>query len=232
MDSVIGGGGLLTLPSLFLLGNETLTSVASNKVAGVTAALVAFLVYFRKISFNFKFCLLFTAAVLCGSLLGSLTANYFIRDYFKILILIACPAILYFIWNKEKWIYHLTHDLSVKINQPLIVVCGLLVGFYDGSFGPGGGTAMFLVLVGLMKVPVMQALVISKAVNLISAAAALSGYWYQGLVDFRLVLPLAVGICLGAFCGANLALRNIEKILKPLLTAVVILLMSYLFLGF
>ena len=109
-------------------------------------------------------------------------------------------------------------------SSPLIV-CGILSGLYDGFWGPGGGTLMFLSLYFVAKQPLLVAITMGRFANFISASTALTSFASQGYVQWEVGWPLALGIACGAFFGAHQASRLGHKIVRPVLTVAVLLLL-------
>jgi uncharacterized membrane protein YfcA len=222
LDSIAGGGGLITIPSLSMfLGLGPLT-IGTNKIVAVTSTGIALLVYLKKGHFDFKKAIFFAIFISIGSLLGSLSAGFVPKDAYRYLLIITAPIILWLIFNKKFWLSE--GEESYRPKKYLLVLSGLVVGFYDGVWGPGGGTFMLLSLLFINKLPIISAIAISKFANLVSASSSLAGYALTGNVNWKLGLLFAIPIAVGAFLGANLATKKAEKIVRPILLIVVILL--------
>jgi uncharacterized membrane protein YfcA len=106
-----------------------------------------------------------------------------------------------------------------------LIVAGVLVGFYDGFFGPAGGTFMLLGLLWGVKLPLFEALLLSKLANTLSASVALVSYGIQGYVHVRYGVIMAIGMTAGGYMGAKLASNRAEKVVRPVLALVVVLLL-------
>lgn len=97
-------------------------------------------------------------------------------------------------------------------------------GFYDGFFGPGGGTFMFLSLYLGTGFPILTSIAISKLANTLSAGTALITYAKNGFVHWKIGLIMAIGMAVGSYIGASMTSKNAIKIVRPALTIVVTLL--------
>ncbi len=234
IDAVAGGGGLITLPALILVIGHGIHSVATNKMAGLSASLCAFLVYLAKGHFDWRRGVSFAVWVAFGSLVGSRMAEWFPRTVFVWILWGSSPLLLWLVLKKDLWLeQHLpTQEVesperkrTLDYFSPPLIVSGILAGFYDGLWGPGGGTLMFLALFFVAKQPLLNAITIGRFANLASATTALISYGSQGYVNWNIGAPLAVGIGIGAWIGAHQASRYGHRIVRPMLAVAVTLLL-------
>ncbi|MGK5087970.1 TSUP family transporter [Bdellovibrionota bacterium FG-2] len=229
IDSIAGGGGLITLPSLTLILGPGPHAIGTNKIVGTVAALVALLVYRRAGHFDLKKSLFFAISVGVGSFVGSRTAILLPLWVFRWFLLVSCPVVLWVVWRKDLWLAWQGSSVFIKLSQPKIAAVGVLCGFYDGVWGPGGGTFMFLALVFVADLPLLTGLAAAKLANTLSASSALFGYALGGYVHWGTSVPMVLGISLGAFVGAKLAVRRASVIMRPILVVVVVLLLIRVF---
>lgn len=221
VDSIAGGGGLINLPVLMLLIGPGASAIGTNKVSGVLAALVALLVYIRNGAVDLKKSIVFTLWVGAGSLLGSQIAPLLPSEIFRYFLLGTCPLILWVVWNKNIWIAHQKLSHPPESGQTLkTILSGLACGIYDGVWGPGGGTFMFLALLLFAKLPLFTALAASKMANTFSAGVALVSYGSQGYVHWKEGAVLATSASLGAFLGAKCATHKTHQIVRPVLALI------------
>jgi uncharacterized membrane protein YfcA len=205
IDSIAGGGGLITLPALLIHFGQALPaahSIGTNKIVGTLGALIALVVYLRKGWFQWRESAWFALFVGIGSWAGSHLTAHLPQIYFKILLWLVCPVIFYVIWNKDLWLKQFGR--GVKGRSKFLPLVGLACGVYDGGFGPGGGTFMFLGLVFGVGLPIVAAMAASKFVNVVSAGTALVTFQSQGYVHWQVGLVTGLGMSVGAFLGARL----------------------------
>jgi uncharacterized membrane protein YfcA len=224
IDSIAGGGGLITLPSLSTILEPGPHAIGTNKIVGTAGALMAFLVYLRKQPLHIKKGLSFIVAVGVGSVLGSLCSPLVPRIYFRYFLIAACPLILFVLWNKQGFMKEARDQ--ARATWGALVTTGVAVGFYDGFFGPGGGTFMLIGLMAGARMSLFEALLLSKLANTLSAAVSLTSYGIQGFVHTRYGLIMAIGMTAGSFMGARLASKKAEQVVRPVLVFVVLLLMA------
>ncbi len=209
IDAIAGGGGLITVPSLALaMHTSGPLVIGTNKVVGTLAALVAFIVYARRGFFVARSSVVFTVCIGMGSYVGS-RASVFVPAWgFRALMLVTLPLVWWVVSQRNLWVER-TGVREAPGHAGLLVISGLSVGFYDGLWGPGGGTFMFLSLVFLAGLPLGVALAASKLANTVSAASALMGYASQRLVDWSSGAVMGTGVCAGAFIGALITARSL-----------------------
>ena len=198
-------------------------AIGTNKIVGATGAFVALVVYARKGHLKWRDGLSFCLVCAAGSFIGSSLAPHVSKDFFRYMMIIMCPVILYIVWNRDKFFRE--RENFVKPHYALFFLSALFSGFYDGFFGPGGGTFMFLGLFLGTGYPLLASIAISKMANTFSATTALITYAHNGFVHWREGLIMSIGMVAGAFIGATYATKNIAKIIRPMLTLVVVLLM-------
>lgn len=231
IDAIAGGGGLITLPILSFVFSLGPHAIGTNKINGFLGALVAWIVYLRKKHFDLNSSFLFALATGIGSFAGGRISPYIPPVFFFWVLLGVCPVILYFVFRKDLWL-HLENEVICNQNIFLLLLTGFVCGIYDGAFGPGGGTFMFLGLFFVVKLKLFAALAAAKFVNAISAGSALISYQLDGYVHWKEGLAMGAGMSLGSALGATLATRKASTIVRPLLVVVVILLLIKLGLPF
>lgn len=223
IDSIAGGGGLITLPVLSMYLPSAAWAVGTNKIVGTTGALVALLIYSRQHKpKSWGPLLAFVFSVGAGSLLGSRLTPLIPQTAFKALVLLACPLILLLVLQRRRWLNrHSGLEQSSGDYGWKLLAMGVACGIYDGAFGPGGGTFMLMALVMGTRIPIIQALVLSKAANTLSASVALASFSSQGFVNFKMGGQMAIGMAFGAVLGSTFASKRAEKLVRPVLALAV-----------
>jgi uncharacterized membrane protein YfcA len=227
IDSIAGGGGLITLPALSVALEPGVAAIATNKINGSVGAAVAAAVYLRNRGPGWKRGLPFALVVGAGSIIGSLCTPLMPRAYLRGFMVLALPLLLAVVWNKDRWIkYAQTHPPDGPMRRRYWAAAAA-VGFYDGAFGPAGGTFMLLVPIAVGGFPLAHALLFSKLANTASAAFSLTSYAAQGHVHWAYGAVMASGVALGAFLGAKAASKHAARLVRPvLLLALTILLVK------
>jgi len=235
IDSIAGGGGLITLPTMILVLGPGAQAIGSNKIPAILAAGMALLVYIRAGHFNFKASVAFSAAVALGAAIGSHISPLLPVAAFKWFLAVTCPLILTAVWKKDLWaktaLPQIATSRSVSGKLLPVLLAGLCCGIYDGMWGPGAGTFMFLSLLFFAKQDLFEALAAAKLANTCSAATALTSYSLGGFVHWHEGWVLGIGTLIGAYFGATHATKKAAQIVRPTLAVVVLLLLTKLFLS-
>jgi uncharacterized membrane protein YfcA len=242
VDSIAGGGGLVSLPSLSLVLGPGVDAIGTNKIAGFGAALIALVVYAWHGHVDWRRSITFTVATGLGAFLGSRLAPLMPVWLFPWLLAATCPVILYIVWNKDLWsAREVAHESAQKVTHASIstsdrnssfamsslaavVAAGFICGLYDGMWGPGSGTFMFLALLFIVRLPLLASLAAAKLANTASAVTSLVSYAAQGHVHVIPGLIVAAGTLVGGYVGAHQANRQASRIVRPVLAVVVTLL--------
>jgi uncharacterized membrane protein YfcA len=100
------------------------------------------------------------------------------------------------------------------------IVLAVVIGFYDGFFGPGTGTFLIIGFVLLCGASLARATADAKVVNFASNLAAVTWFASHGQVAWRLALPMAVAQLIGGLIGARLALRGGARLIRVVVIVV------------
>ena len=220
----MGGGGLITVPALTILLGPGAQTIGTNKILAVTSTLSALIVYIQKGHLKVSSGLPFLLAVAIGTVSGAKSAPLLPVQLFNWFLLMVCPIILWFVLKKDT--FHTKLGLPAHQRLPWMVALGLLCGFYDGVFGPGGGTFMFLSLNLIVGLPLMGAIATAKLANVVSAGGSLLTYSLQDLVLWDVGLKFAAFVLVGSILGSLTAHSKAPQIVRPLLVVVILLLMG------
>jgi uncharacterized protein len=230
IDSFVGGGGLITLPAMMLHFGVSPSAIGTNKIGGASAALMAAVVYGAKGHMPWKSAFRFAAWVGTGSVLGAAASPRLLAPVYPALLwlgtLLCVGAVLF---KDRLSAVKPSEARHGKGLAPLACATGLLVGFYDGAWGPGGGTFMFLTLFYMTPLSLVACIAASKVANLASALFSLAAYASQGYVHWGLGSAVALSIAGGAFAGASVAIKHAERVVMPLLLIISGLLLWRLF---
>lgn len=222
VDAIAGGGGLISLPVLLCMGLPPHLAFGTNKLQGTLGTLVAARRYHRAgwISLNKARSFgLFMAGMggLLGSVLTQLLSPAVLKAIVPVLLLL---IFLYTVLTPKMGAQDRTPRLSENWFYPL---GGLLLGFYDGFFGPGTGSLWVFLLTFFMGYHLIKATGYTKLFNVTSSLSASLCFAVGGNIDYRIALVMVLGQIIGGRLGAGLALKKGVTLIRPLFLGVIFL---------
>ena len=224
VDSIAGGGGLISLPAYLLAGLPIHNAIATNKLSSTTGTLVSTLRLVRNHFADLKLALPCMAASFCGSILGARIALLTSDAILKIVLLILLPIVAFYVLKKKDLEPDLTTQPSHRTQLTILIGSSLLIGIYDGFYGPGTGTFLLLVYTALAKIDVRTASGNVKLVNLSSNVSALVTFLLAGKVIWTLGLAASVFSIAGHYIGSGMVMKNGTRIVRPIILVVLSLL--------
>lgn len=224
VDSIAGGGGLISLPAYLLAGLPIHNAIATNKLSSTTGTLVSTLRLVRHHFADLKLALPCMAASFCGSILGARIALLTSDAILKIVLLILLPIVAFYVLKKKDLEPDLTTQPSHRTQLTILISSSLLIGIYDGFYGPGTGTFLLLVYTALAKIDVRTASGNMKLVNLSSNVSALVTFLLAGKVIWTLGLAASVFSIAGHYIGSGMVMKNGTRIVRPIILVVLSLL--------
>jgi uncharacterized membrane protein YfcA len=220
VDAIAGGGGLLTVPAFLAVGLPPHLALGTNKgqsVFGSFAALVRFshagLVDVPRARLTFPLGLL-------GSLAGAALVLAVPSRVLRPVVLVLLGAAALFIGFRRGPPARLADDPAPPHAALRAGATALLLGAYDGFFGPGTGTFLIVAFVALLGDGLSHASASAKVVNFASNLAALVLFAVKGNVVWRLALPMAAAQLAGGWIGAHLAVRRGDTLVRKVVVAV------------
>ncbi len=219
IDSVAGGGGVISLPAYFLAGVPPYLAAGTNKFAACLGTLISTGKYMKNGKVRFKSALFSAVGALAGGALGANAALHISEEILHVIILSALPVVAVFMTVKSKFGEDGGRDtgFSPFKTSVIAVLIGVLIGGYDGLVGPGTGTFLIIAYAGILGMDLLTSSGCAKVSNLASNIASLSVYLLNGKVIFALALPAAVFCMLGNYAGAQYAIkggsRNVRKVM-------------------
>ena len=225
LDSIAGGGGLITLPAYMLSGLPMHMVYACNKFAAACGTTIATLRYYRNKMVDIPIGLMAAAgAFLCSAIASRIVL--FLDDHtLKTMMLIVLPIVAVItLVNKNMGNEDLSHLFSQKKKYVLSFLIGCFVGFYDGLVGPGTGTFALIGFCLVLKYDMRTATGNAKFLNLASNYASLVVFLLAGTVYWIVAVPAAVFNILGNYIGAGVAIKKGAAVIKKMLMVVIVLL--------
>jgi len=218
VDSIAGGGGLLSVPALLWAGMPPALALGTNKLQASFGSFTSSYNFWRRGLVQPRRMWGSIACTFVGAVLGTLWVQRIDPGFLAALI----PVLLigfsvYFLFSPR------ISDTGAhsRIGEPAFALSiGTSVGFYDGFFGPGTGSFFALAYVALLGYNLLRATAHTKVLNFTSNIASLITFIIGGNVVWAVGLLMAGGQFLGAWTGSHLAARHGAKLIRPLLVVV------------
>jgi len=227
VDSIAGGGGLLSVPAYLAAGLPPHQALGTNKFSSAFGTFFAALRYFRNDLMDLPVALLSAAVALGGSFAGTSAVLLVDPGFLRYLLIVLIPAITVFtILNRSMGHVDLSHQHSRTKKCSLAALAALAIGFYDGFFGPGTGSFLILVYTAVLRYDFVTANANTKVVNLASNVAALVTFISSGKVLYPLGIPAAAAGIAGNLIGAHMVLSGGARVIRPVFLAVLALLFA------
>ena len=219
IDAIAGGGGLLVVPTMLLLGVNPLVTLGTNKLQSCFGTATSSFNYYKNGLLKEKNIYFLISLSFIGSLIGTLLVSQLSNELLANLIpILLISAAIFLILNKGNRL-NISKSLMIAFT-PLI----LIIGFYDGFFGPGTGTFFVLTFLIIKERNLMEATAATKVLNFTSNFASYIVFQTKGFVIIELALIMAIAQIIGAYVGSKLAIKNGEKFVRPVIVLISILL--------
>ena len=223
VDSVAGGGGLITLPAYLMAGLPAHLAMGTNKVVNAIGTGTAAFRYLKSGKVRVRPAVISAAGALAGSAVGTRVALLIPEDILKVLMLVALPVVAVVLTVKKDFGKEgnaAAQSYSLRYEAAASALIGLVIGCYDGLVGPGTGTFMIMAFSMALSMDLITASGCSKIGNLASNVASAAVFLLNGKVFWALAVPAAVCNALGGYCGARYAIRGGSKKIRGMIFVV------------
>ena len=228
VDAIAGGGGLISLPAFLMTGLPVHNCLASNKMSSSMGTALTTYKYAKSGFVPWRMAMLCVPCAFLGSFIGANAALLVSDEPFKLIMLIVLPLTGIYILNKKE-IKPSGDEYKASVTLAIAMASSLVIGIYDGFYGPGTGTFLILILTGLGRIPIFKANGLTKVINLCTNLSSLAVF----LLNAQVLFPLGpVAGCFniaGNYFGAQNFEKNGAKVLKPVIIAVLTIFFIKLF---
>jgi uncharacterized membrane protein YfcA len=229
VDSIAGGGGLITFPALVAAGLPPHLALGTNKGQAVSGAISSAVAFWRGDGLHRDRAAVAFACGLAGSVLGAFAVLAVPPEPLRpvVVVLLAGAATVVLLRG------HVRPRVRAP-SHPRLALAGIALGLgaYDGFFGPGVGSMLIVAFMLVFGDTITRASGNAKVVNLASNLAAVVVFAARGTVMWRVALPMAVANGLGAAVGARLALKRGDRFVRGVVLVVVVAAMAKLAVDF
>jgi uncharacterized membrane protein YfcA len=221
VDSIAGGGGLIAVPAYLFAGVPIINTYGSNKFSMSFGATMSSINYLRNGCVDARTAITGSITALLGAWLGTLLAIHLSTNALEICLIVMMPLVVVFLLTNRR--FGASNSVpQVSKNKTILysAIIGLVIGAYDGFFGPGAGMFYTLTLVGIVHLDLVKATGTCKVINLASGISSAVTFFFDGDILFSFAIPAMVCAVAGSFIGSKLAIKIGAKFIRPVIVIV------------
>lgn len=224
IDAIGGGGGLISVPAYLFAGLPTHYALGTNKLSACLGTIASTVRYIKRGYANWGLALPSIALAIIGSHFGTRIQLMINEKYLRymlivVLVLVACVML------RKKDFAETEGNMARWKRCAIVWTASLVIGLYDGFYGPGTGTFLLIAFCKLAKMDLRTASGNVKIVNLSSNIGALATSLAAGKVLVPIGLIAAVFAFTGQYLGAGMMIKNGSRIVTPVIFTVLGLLL-------
>ena len=228
IDGISGGGGIIALPTYLLTGMPINAAYGCNKLQSFLGTSASLYKYARCGFVDYIPALICGVGAIVGSAISTRVMLH-LDDSIKTWIIVGAMCFILTLTlltvrmntdGKEAKKQKCTLSSSAKC-----LMLGLVLGLYDGFFGPGGGTVALMLFSVLFRYDMRVATGNGKLVIVVSNLMALIGYIRGGYVMYAVAIPASIANIAGSYIGASLAVKKGKTLVRKMLLLVVAVLL-------
>lgn len=227
IDAIAGGGGLITVPALLAAGLPPHVALGTNKGQSVFGSITALLRFWRSGLVDIRRARLAFPAGFVGALVGAQLVLLVPATTLKPVVLALLVSVAAFLTLRPQHSEIRAHPSRLP-RRALVAFVALAIGAYDGFFGPGTGTFLIIAHVLCFDLNLTHASANAKVVNFASNLASVLLFGLSGTVLWSAAIPMAAAQLLGAYFGAAMAVNGGDRVVRPVVLAVVLALVGKL----
>ena len=232
VDSIAGGGGLISFPAYLLAGVPVHVILGTSKLSAFPGAIVAAARFAKSGLVQWKLALPCGLIAALGAFAGARIALGVDEAVIRSLMVVVLPVVAFYVLRSKPDPGE-EEKAELPFEKLLIpsLAASFVIGAYDGFYGPGTGTFLILVFAGPLKMHMKHSAGISKVVNLAADIGALLTFTASGKVNVALGVAAALFCMAGSYFGSGLVVNNGQKIVRPVILMVLVLLFAKILVG-
>lgn len=223
INTIAGGGSVLTLPMLIFLGLPSTVANGTNRVAILIQNFFSNAGFKSKGISTFPFSIYVGISALFGSIVGAIIGSRFVKDetFNKLLGVVMVIIVLFMIFNRKK-----TQAKTIErvTGKPLYlqIIAFFFIGIYGGLIQAGTGFFILLALSSMGHFSLVKSNAIKAVVVILYTLSALAIYAYDGNIDYKIGFVLAIGNATGAWIGSRWSVKKGDRLVKIFLIVMVL----------
>ena len=223
IDTLAGGGGLITIPALILTGMPPLLALGTNKFQAFVGSGTASVMMLRKKKVSFKEVKYLMLMAFVGSIIGTICVQFIDVTLLNFVIPLVLFLIgIYFIFMPKASDIESKAKMTEKTYKFTAVP---IIGFYDGMFGPGTGSFLSLSAIALRGIELIKATAMAKTMNFATNLGSVIVFLIYGQVIFTIGILMMLGQVIGAYMASHFLLK-----INPLHLRIIVIVMCFLML--
>lgn len=225
VDAIGGGGGLISLPAYLIAGFPPHTAIATNKMSSSCGTALATYRFIKAGLVNLKLAIPSVLMAILGSSIGANLSLLVDEKVLMKVLIVMLPVSALIVLNRK--LFSDEGEEEVTIDRKTVMtamISALVVGCYDGFYGPGTGTFLLIAFTAFAKLGVRSANAQAKVINLTTNITSLVIFFLNGQVLFSVGIAAAICNMIGGYIGAGMVMKNGAKIARPSILFVLILL--------
>ena len=232
VDSIGGGGGLISLPAYIFAGLPAHLAIGTNKLSSCCGTAVATGRFAKNGLIDWKLAAPSVLLAVIGSSIGAHISMSMDEQIIRYLMVVVLPIAAFFVLNRSLFnnngADHVNYDLKTYLTACL---AAFVIGIYDGVYGPGTGTFLIIAFTVFAKLDIGHANGQTKVINLTTNLTSLVIFLMNGQVLIPLGIAAALCNMAGGYLGAGMAMQSGAKIVRPIILIVLALLLVKILTG-
>ena len=228
VDAISGGGGLITVPALLAVGLPPHLALGTNKGQSTFGSFAAILRYRHAGLIEWRTARISFPLGIVGSLAGAGLALALKPDVLSPIVIVLLLVVAGLIASGRLRPRDGEAPPIGRRVGVIVAAIALVLGAYDGFFGPGTGTFIIAAYAMLIHLPLPRATAEAKVLNFASNFAALAMFARHGEILWGVALPMAAAQLLGGFFGAHLAVRRGDRLIRAMVFVVAIAVVAWI----
>lgn len=228
VDSMVGGGGAISIPALLVAGLPPHAALGTNKLAASGSSFTATVQYARAGTLVPRLCVLLTPFAALGAALGVEAVLALDPAIVEGLVLVLMALMTLYVLARKRFGEEDRYEPPGALTLGLAAFLAFLVGGYDGFLGPGSGSFFLFMLIGVLGFDFVRAAGHGRVLNLGANVASLVYFWLNGQVLVLEGLAMGAGMLAGAWTGARAGIEHGSAWIKPLFVVITLVMMARL----
>lgn len=216
VDSIAGGGGLISMPVLLLSGLPPHIALGTNKFGGSFGCLSSAYRYAKSGATNKNLLKKLIPFTILGSILGVTCVLSISDEILNIMVFIMILSVAIYTYKSKTLGTENNFEELTNKNIKLGIIMAFSLGFYDGFFGPGTGTFLVFALIKIYGFDFLHASANTKILNFTSNFTALILFIINGQIFYKIAIFYAISMILGGYVGAKVAIKKGSTLIKPI----------------